>query len=208
MSEEEQSVPDQSKKEQSVTFQVKDHQQCGGSYEEFTSYDVEFTLSSKIGKHEFPWSVKGTMKNGISGGMEPSPKPYNASGTFVIVDPRPASDTDPIKLLLTEKKGAQNRGHYGLGNFPNERTAGNDNANQDEPEGNAKWNPGGKKKKKKKREDKSGGGSPKSTVLGSCECSLTPEGWLEVSRLTSPGQPIKLGDQGKALFKQLRESLA
>ena len=208
MSEEEQSVPDQSKKEQSVTFQVKDHQQCGGSYEEFTRYDVEFTLSSKIGKHEFPWSVKGTMKNGISGGMEPSPKPYNASGTFVIVDPLPASDTDPIKLLLTEKKGAQNRGYYGLGNFPDERTAGNDNANQDEPEDPVEslveswWNPGGKKKKNKK-EDKSGGGSPKSTVLGSCECSLTPEGVVQVS-----DKPIELGDQGKALFKQLRESLA
>eukprot|EP00929_Paragymnodinium_shiwhaense_P013561 TRINITY_DN121413_c0_g1_i1.p1 TRINITY_DN121413_c0_g1~~TRINITY_DN121413_c0_g1_i1.p1 ORF type:complete len:205 (-),score=37.81 TRINITY_DN121413_c0_g1_i1:570-1184(-) len=93
---------------QSLTFHTRKHYGCGGSYEEQTNYDVDFTLNPSTKRFE----VHGTVDDYISGCPEDTPRrPYKATGSLTLRRGDCSSSHLTFALKVEEEQG---KGYYGL----------------------------------------------------------------------------------------------
>ena len=113
-----------------ATFPLHEHHQCGGSYEEWTTYCVEL----RVWWPERRWALDGTVQDGVSGGDAGAPRAYAAAGEVREPSVSAAAaagaapgevrepggsprDTSSVELTLAETAPAAHQGYYPLGRF-------------------------------------------------------------------------------------------
>ena len=104
-----------------ISLPIQEHHQCGGSYDEWTEYNVVVTHWVS----QSSWRISGTVQDGISDGAAGEQRPYDSSGhvewnwgkndrlQLTLVDTLPSNNQGCYSFCSFEKHSSKSPSHTG-----------------------------------------------------------------------------------------------